>query len=94
MAHMETEPLDLFLTVCKKPRMYLQSERYESVCAFIEGYDMALQGAPLVVFREWLLTKGDEWNNMPWRALVRKIADTNVDLAQPPSAAEDAPLRK
>ena len=69
---MNTDALTIFISVCNKPRMYVQSERFEEICAYIEGYNEALWGAPLEGFREWLLTEGTEWTNMCWWALIRK----------------------
>jgi hypothetical protein len=89
---MQSEPLEIFMQVCRRPNMYLQSARYEGVCAFMDGYDMALQGAPLMAFREWLLTKGTEWTNLPWWSLVRKSFDPEADFSQPPHEGETAAL--
>src|SRR5690606_16606370 len=74
------------LHVCAKPRMYLQSQRYEAVCAYLDGYDAALEGAPLCGLREWLLAEGTEWTNLPWWGVVRRLvfpkADPSAELTE------------
>lgn len=80
--------LELFKFACNKPVMYVQSARFDAVCAFIDGYDMAMQGGPLSGFREWLLTGTERWNNLPWWALVRMRVDPDADLERPPSDSE------
>lgn len=70
---MTIDNIDLFISVCEKPGICVQSNRYETVCAFIDGYDRALQGAPLIGFRQWLLSESNEWNNLPWDYIVRTL---------------------
>jgi hypothetical protein len=80
--------LELFKFACNKPLMYVQSARFDAVCAFIDGFDMAMQGGPLSGFREWLLTGTDRWNNLTWWELVRCRVNPGVDLEVPPTDAE------
>jgi hypothetical protein len=84
--------LELFKFACNKPLMYVQAARYDTVCAFIDGYDMAMQGGPLAGFREWLLTGTERWNNLPWWALVRCRVNPSVDVEQPLADAEHTVL--
>ncbi|MFV8749405.1 hypothetical protein ACNOYE_02510 [Nannocystaceae bacterium ST9] len=72
-----------FVAVCRKPDMFIQSSRYDAVCAYINGFDVALQHGPLVGFREWLLTRGDSWTTMPWWAIVRQQAFPGEDVSLP-----------
>lgn len=69
--------------VCRKPGMYVQSVRYETVCAYLDGYDLALCGGPLSGFREWLLAEGDEWTNLSWWGLIRRLEFPDADPASP-----------
>ncbi|MDC0679130.1 hypothetical protein [Sorangium atrum] len=50
--------------------MYLSNVSYDTVVAFVEGYDLALHGGFLVGFREWLIVKLDDGNNLSWPVLV------------------------
>lgn len=83
---MEKE-LRLFASVCRQPGLFVQSGRYETVCAYIDGYDSALRGGILSGFRYWLLSEGTEWNNLPWWAIVRRHVFPNID---PASALSDS----
>ena len=44
-----------------------------SVCAFISGYDTARDGGPLAGFREWLIVRVNDGNNLMWEGLVNRI---------------------
>ncbi|XYH97315.1 hypothetical protein ACMHYB_57755 [Sorangium sp. So ce1128] len=46
---------------------------YDTIVAFIEGYDSALCGGFLVGFREWLIVKLEDGNNLSWSALVLNL---------------------
>ncbi len=39
----------------KRPQMFLRSVTYDSIVAFITGYEVATQGSAILGFREWLL---------------------------------------
>lgn len=84
--------LKLFVSVCQKPNFYVQCPRFSAVSAFIAGYDDALQGGVLVGFREWLLTRGNDWTNLPWWSLVRVRLNPEVNLAVAPSEEEETAL--
>ncbi|WP_437896392.1 hypothetical protein [Sorangium sp. So ce124] len=53
--------------------MYLSNVSYSTIVAFVEGYDLALCGGFLVGFREWLIVKLDDGNNLSWSALVLSL---------------------
>lgn len=80
--------LAFLITVCRKPKMFLQSTRYEAICAYLDGYDSALRGGCLAGFRHWLLAEGDRWNNLPWGALVRKLVFPQSDPSSALSESE------
>ena len=61
-----SEPIGFFLQVCNTPKMFVGSDRYEAVCAFLNGYDTAVGGGALRGFREFLLCQGSAWTNLPW----------------------------
>jgi len=85
--------LELFIAACAKPSMFVQGSSYSAVCAFMFGYDMALQGGALFGFREWLLTNcNGQWSNLAWWDLVRLRVSPDVDLRLPPSQADETHL--
>lgn len=85
---MRSETATHLLLVCNKPRMYLQTDHYETVCAYLDGYNTALEGAPLAGFREWLLAEGTEWTNLPWCGVVRRLIFPCADPASPLAEAD------
>ena len=56
--------------VCGRTSMYVGSESYEAVVAFLGGFDFARDGGPLGGFREWLVVRVDGGNNLVWEQLV------------------------
>ena len=71
LAHEGTvDHLDLFRQVCERPGMYLSNPSYESVSAFILGFDLASEGGVLHGFREWLVVRNDGGNSLAWHDLV------------------------
>lgn len=77
-----SDPVAFFLQVCRTPKMFLSSDRYEAVASFMTGYDTAVGGAALRGFREYLLCQGAGWNNLPWWLLIRVVAEPAVDLSK------------
>jgi len=65
------EPFEtLCSSICKRPGMYVGSANFDSVCAYLDGYDHAQSGASLRGFREWLVVRRDGGNNLVWWGLV------------------------
>lgn len=77
-----------FIAICHQPLLVVQSVRYETVCAYIDGYDSALHGGLLVGFRHWLLSCDSERTNLPWWALVRRRVFVGVSPDAPLSEAD------
>jgi hypothetical protein len=67
----------------KRPSMYLPVASHDAVVAYVLGYDAATQGGLLVGFREWLIVKLQDGNNLAWPALVLEM--TRRDRAQRPA---------
>ena len=59
--------------VLKRPSMYLPVVSYDAVVAYVLGYDAATQGGLLVGFREWLIVKLQDGNNLAWPALLLEL---------------------
>ena len=73
---------ELVPKVCRKTGMYLSSSTFRSVTAFLEGYDMARDGGPLVGFREWLVVRYQGADNIGWTRLSEMVLEiTDEQLA-------------
>jgi hypothetical protein len=70
--------------------MYLSNVSYETVVAFVEGYDLALHGGFLVGFREWLIVKFDDGNNLSWSALVLSLMGLVGERSPAPAEVKSA----
>jgi len=57
----------------RHPGMYVWPETFECVVSFLSGYDAAQSGGFLVGFREWLIVRADEGNNLAWPSLVLTV---------------------
>ncbi|MDH5676667.1 MAG: hypothetical protein OEZ06_31405 [Myxococcales bacterium] len=82
-----------FYLVCRRPGMFVQSASFAAVCSYMHGFDTALSGGALVGFREWLLLRGSEWNNMPWWGIVRQQVLGSFMPSDPIAPPEDERLR-
>ncbi|XXX76289.1 hypothetical protein WMF30_52425 [Sorangium sp. So ce134] len=74
--------------------MYLSNVSYDTIVAFVEGYDLALCRGFLVGFREWLVVKLEDGNNLSWSVLVLNLmgrvgerSSTEVKSAEGPGVA-------
>lgn len=56
-----------------RPGMYLPATTYEAAVAFVLGYDAAINGGLLWAFREWLICKVGDGNNLSWPSLVLEL---------------------
>ena len=73
--------------------MYLISVRFDTVWAFIDGYDMARGGEPLRGFRQWLCLARQDFTNAPWFVLIReRVYSGHTDYSWTPSDDEHGPL--
>jgi hypothetical protein len=60
--------------VKKHPGMYVYKVEFDSVAAFIDGFNLATNGGLLVGFREWLIVKLGYGDNLAWPALALRLA--------------------
>ena len=82
------DPIELFLSVCEKPGMYIHSWRFDAVWSFIEGFDSAWGTRPLEGFREWLIVERGEWTNLPWFMIIRDRVYPDSDPGAFPTGDE------
>jgi hypothetical protein len=61
------------LSMMERPGMFVQPVNYDTICSFLDGYDMATKGGLLAGFHEWLVTKVGYGNNLAWPFLAEHI---------------------
>ena len=66
----------------KRPGMYVSPATYDTAVAFVDGYDTATHGGLLVGFREWLVVKLGEGNNLVWSALVSDLMQCTTPMKE------------
>jgi hypothetical protein len=59
--------------------MYLPRTTFDAGAALVVGYDLACSGGALRGFREWLIPRIDDGNNLAWPALVLRQAFPATD---------------
>jgi hypothetical protein len=59
--------------LCSQPAMYVGQPDFSAVVAYIDGFNTARGGAPLLGFREWLVVKAGTGNNLHWPGLVKLV---------------------
>lgn len=73
--------------LCARPQMYVGEIRYETVCAFLIGYDYAMQDGPLQGFTEWLRLRTGS-RRTRWDEIVRNEVELGSSSAGPPTESE------
>ncbi|MCU7724234.1 hypothetical protein ODJ79_10955 [Actinoplanes sp. KI2] len=69
-----------FQAIHKRPQLYGLDGSYGQYCAYLAGLDAGNDGRLLTGFREWLVTRLGDGNNLTWQGLV-------IHLARPDGAA-------
>jgi hypothetical protein len=74
-----------FEAIHRRPQLYGLDGSYGQFCAYVEGLNAGNDGGLLTGFREWLVTRLGDGDNLTWRALV-------IHLARPdgPAAGREA----
>lgn len=83
-----THHSDLFAFIRQRPSMYVSEPSYNTITAFITGFDQASHGGVLVGFREWLIVLNDGPNNLSWPSLV--LSSAFPDASSPESHVRDS----
>lgn len=66
---------ELFQSVRRRPNIHGLDGTYGTGVAFVLGCDASTSGLLLSGFREWLIVRLDDGNNLSWPSLVLKISD-------------------
>jgi hypothetical protein len=80
---------EIFERLRARPGMYFQQPTYNTAVAFVLGFDSACMGGVLVGFREWLIPKVGDGNNLAWPGLVVRLA--LPDAPDPARAVSSTP---
>jgi hypothetical protein len=72
-----------FQAVRKRPIMYGVDGSFNSVAAFVLGFDAATNGGLLSGFREWLIVRIDDGNNLAWPALAGRLLAVDCSHGDP-----------
>lgn len=70
---MDASQLDLIQHVCERPGMHVVPGSLDGVFAYLTGMD-TVTGC-LTGFREWLLPRFDDGNNLSWTGVVKMLLD-------------------
>ena len=71
---------ELVDSMCTRPGMYVTPPTFDTVAAYIDGFDAALRGGILVGLHQWLVKKRDTGNNVAWPGIASTLigADPNA----------------
>lgn len=72
-----------FQAVRKRPILYGVDGSFDSIVAFVLGFDAATNGELLSGFREWLIVRVDDGNNLAWPALVGRLLAVDCSHGDP-----------
>ncbi len=73
---------DMVRHLCKYPGRYVPAPSFICVCTDLCGYDAALDNVPLAGFREWLVLKFDDGDNMVWDGLAHFIIRPDIEYTR------------
>ncbi len=69
--------------LCRRSGMYGVST-FESACAYLNGYNAACSGGPLIGITQWLIVRAGEGNTLAWNGLVQlEIAERFKQVQEP-----------
>lgn len=71
---------ELFRSVRQRPAVHGLDGSCGAVTAYVLGCDAAISGALLTGFREWLIVRLGDGNNLAWPALVARICCPGIPL--------------
>ncbi|HEX8915624.1 MAG TPA: hypothetical protein VF796_24940 [Humisphaera sp.] len=73
---------DLVRHLCERPGMYVRNGGFDAVCAYLDGFDAARDGGPLLGLWEWLVTRQRGGTNQTWVGLVTNELPADADDRQ------------
>lgn len=79
---------ELFESVRRRPALHGLDGTYGSSVAFVLGCDAGTSGVLLAGFREWLIVRLGDGNNLSWPALVERIVGSAGSGADPANSSD------
>lgn len=79
-------PLDVLFEemvgyLCSRPATYVHPVTLGAVCAYLDGFNTARSGGPLIGLQQWLVVRANTGDNLHWTGLVRlKLAASQDDV--------------
>jgi hypothetical protein len=58
-----------------RPAMHVGPATYDAILGYMQGCDAAMRGGLLIGFREWLIVRVGEGNNLAWPELVELVSE-------------------
>ena len=74
MSGLDAQQHNLIQNVCLRPGMYVSPGSLENVFAYLTGLDTAT--GSLTGFREWLLPRFEDGNNLAWPGVVQMLIES------------------
>jgi hypothetical protein len=65
--------------LCQRTGMYVDPASYGAVCAYLDGFNYARNGGPLIGLERWLVVRANGGNNLHWSALARSLLPSGKD---------------
>src|SRR4051794_35172875 len=59
--------------ICAHPRLYVTPATFGTVCAYLNGFDAARSGGPLVGLHQWMVVRLGDGNSVHWSGLARRL---------------------
>ena len=70
--------------LCLRAGMYVNPVSFAAVCAYLDGFDAARSGGPLVGLQQSLVVRANTGNNLRWPGLARQqLATDRADAELP-----------
>jgi hypothetical protein len=63
---------ELVGSICVRPGMYVHPVSFGAVCAYLDGFDAARSGGPLMGLQPWLVVRANGGNNLHWTGLAQR----------------------
>lgn len=60
--------------LCLYPGMYVSPATFGAVCAYLDGFNAARSGGPLVGLQQWLVVRANTGNSLHWSGLAQDLA--------------------
>jgi len=64
--------------LCARPGMFVVPASLATVCAYMDGFDVARDRGPLVGLREWLVTRVRGGTNLHWTGLITIVLSVEM----------------